>query len=53
MSEGLKALRAHYMDRIRQAVEAAARAPDLETKDGWKKIAEGYRDLLARLPEEE
>ena len=49
MSEGLVALRAHYLDRIEKAEQAARRATDAETIEGWKKVAEGYRQLLERL----
>jgi hypothetical protein len=53
MTEGLKALRAHYLDRIKRAEEAALRATDPETAEGWKKVADGYRQLLERLPKPE
>ena len=53
MTEGLKALRAHYLDRIKKAEDAALRTTDPEIADGWKKVADGYRQLLERLPKSE
>jgi hypothetical protein len=39
----------YYLDRIREAENAAAKATDVEKVAAWKQVAAGYQFLLNRL----
>jgi hypothetical protein len=36
-----------YLGKAREAEQEAARAKTLDKRDGWLKVAQGYRDLAA------
>jgi len=39
----------YYLDRIREAEKAAAKATDVDKAVAWKQVAAGYQYLLNRL----
>jgi len=50
MNRDVHGRREHYLERIKSAEDAAAKATDQTAVEGWKRVAEGYRLLLGRLP---